>query len=144
MWLITTMSCLMNSKVEGFLPVVQEEPAASGGDPGPLSLQGAELSQAHDKGFLGSTPHYLSSLQRNVCCTHSSARRMGEASLRGKSHPPSISFLCRRQVPLCPTSSHQGKALSSRRPPAGAHPDLWPGHYPVLFLKKRSLRMFKR
>ena len=52
----------MNSKVEGFLPVVQEEPAASGGDPGPLSLQGAELSQVHEQGFLGSrAPPPLSS-----------------------------------------------------------------------------------
>nr|XP_005889056.1 PREDICTED: gamma-crystallin F-like [Bos mutus] len=51
----------MNSKVEGFLPVVREELAASGGDPGPLSLQGAELSQVHEQGFLGSSAHHLSS-----------------------------------------------------------------------------------
>lgn len=55
------MSCLMNSKVEGFLPVVQEEPAASGGDPGPFSLQGAEMSQVHEQGFLGSSAPHLSS-----------------------------------------------------------------------------------
>lgn len=51
----------MNSKVEGFLPVVQGEPAASGGDPGPFSLQGAELSQVHEQGFLGSSAPHLSS-----------------------------------------------------------------------------------
>ena len=66
------MSCLMNSKVEGFLPVVQEEPAASGGDPGPLSLQGAELSQVHEQGFLGSSarpPPFF--LRCNVYCIRS-------------------------------------------------------------------------
>lgn len=51
----------MSSKVEGFLPVVREELAAFGGDPGPLSLQGAELSQVHEQGFLGSSAHHLSS-----------------------------------------------------------------------------------
>lgn len=51
----------MSSKVEGFLPVVREELAAFGGDPGPLSLQGAELSQVHEQGFLGSSAYHLSS-----------------------------------------------------------------------------------
>lgn len=51
------MSCLMNSRIGSF----QETLAASGGDPGPLSLQGAELSQVHEQGFLGSSAHHVSS-----------------------------------------------------------------------------------
>ena len=47
----------MNSRVGSF----RETLAASGGDRVPLSLQGAELSQVHEQGFLGSSAYHLSS-----------------------------------------------------------------------------------